>query len=310
LTSDELSTGLGNEKVLIFNPAERNDQLFSGFAQDLITLHPDDLKLAVGAKLEHNSYTGFEFQPNGRLIWEPSTNHSVWMAVSRAVRTPSRVEHNIDAYFSQAGMNAHVLGNPQVDSETLIAYELGYRLNASSRVAFDLSLFYNDYSDLRVFEFIGAGPPPAVTQISDMTGETYGFEVGSNWKATEKWRVFLGYTYLQMQLHERLPNTVTPESAELENPHHQLQLRSYYDLPWHLQLDGSASYVESIAGRGGVPSYVRVDLRLGWSPTRNFDLSVVGQNLLDNRHPEFFSGALFMSEEIERSFYVKATWRF
>jgi len=57
-----------------------------------------------------------------------------------------------------------------------------------------------------------------------------------------------------------------------------------------------------------VPSYVTADLRLAWRPSPSLELSIVGQNLFDNQHPEF--GAAANRQEIPRSVYGKVTWRF
>jgi iron complex outermembrane receptor protein len=58
-----------------------------------------------------------------------------------------------------------------------------------------------------------------------------------------------------------------------------------------------------------VPSYFELDVRLAWHPTKNLELSVVGQNLLHDRHPEYgYPDAT--REEIKRSVYGKVTWQF
>jgi iron complex outermembrane receptor protein len=319
LTTDNLGEGLapvdkGPSNPLTFTDPSRHDQLFSGFVQDVITLHPDDLKFTLGTKLEHNSYTGWEVQPNGRLIWEPTTRHSIWAAVSRAVRTPARFEHTIDTIFVQGPAAGDLRGNPAYDSERLMAYETGYRFQARKNLSFDATAFYNDYSHLRVFEFISPGPPPIVTIGNDMNGETYGGELGAHWTVFQNdstaLRLFGGYSLLKMNLHAQVPNGIAPEAPEGESPQQQFQIRSYLDLPLHFQLDAAAYYVDELPARG-VAAYTRVDLRLGWvSPGKHWELSIVGQNLLDDRHPEFGPGFLVSPNEIERSVYAKATWRY
>jgi len=60
---------------------------------------------------------------------------------------------------------------------------------------------------------------------------------------------------------------------------------------------------------GTVPSYFELDARLGWHLTKRVELSVVGQNLLHDHHPEYgFPGAT--REEIARSVYGKIAWQF
>ena len=78
--------------ILVLNPASVNDQLFSGFIQDELTLIDNKLWLTIGSKFEHNDYSGFEGQPSARIMWAPHNQHRLWAGVSRAVRTPSRVE--------------------------------------------------------------------------------------------------------------------------------------------------------------------------------------------------------------------------
>jgi len=57
-----------------------------------------------------------------------------------------------------------------------------------------------------------------------------------------------------------------------------------------------------------VPAYTGLDLRIGWHPNKQLELSVGGMNLLDRRHPEF--GTLPVRSEIQRAFYAKALWTF
>jgi outer membrane receptor for monomeric catechols len=59
-----------------------------------------------------------------------------------------------------------------------------------------------------------------------------------------------------------------------------------------------------------VPSYVRIDARLGWHVQPNWELSLVGQNLAQRRHLEFVQELLDIPTYVERGFYVKSVWRF
>jgi iron complex outermembrane recepter protein len=311
-TEDHLSDGKAGTGTIVFNPLSRGDQLFSTFIQDEITLIERRLRLTVGSKLEHNDYTGWEVQPSTRLLWTPNEKNSLWGAVSRAVRTPSRFEHDIRAHFSVIPTGPasvtylDLLGNPSYHSERLIAYEIGYRVHPLEHASFDLALFYNDYDDLRTIE----GAPGGLVPLNNMRGETYGAEFSANFTITKDWKLSAGYTALKMQLHQNSPAAIPgSENAEGDSPQNQLHLRSFLDLPYHLQFDNMVYYVDKLANRG-VPSYVRWDVRLGWRPTPNFELSLNVQNLLDDRHPEFGPNYLVSPTEIERSIYAKATWRF
>ena len=52
-----------------------------------------------------------------------------------------------------------------------------------------------------------------------------------------------------------------------------------------------------------------MDLRLGWFPTENLEMAVVGRNLLDDQHPEFVPQT-GPQREVENSVYGKVTLRF
>jgi len=320
-TQDHLRDGKDGTGSILFEPDSRGVQLYSSFLQDEITLWPDRLKFTVGSKFEHNDYTGFEVQPNARLLWTPDEKQSIWAAVSRAVRTPARFEHNLMTWFAQPPNflpPAILTGNSDFESEKLIAYELGYRVQPLRRVSFDVAGFYNVYDDLRIiapFGSIPSPPPlPATTlyQVENgMKGETYGIEIATTWNPTDFWKLSAGYTFLEMQMH-RTQATVTPGTAEYlegESPQHQFQLRSYLDLPHHVQLDSAAYYVDNLPARH-VENYIRWDGRLGWQPVTNFDISFVVQNILDDRHQEFGPGFLVTPMQIERSYFVQLTWRF
>lgn len=306
-----------NSFTVSLKDPQRRAQLFSTFAQDEITLVKDRLKLTLGSKFEHNDYTGFEIQPSGRLLWTPSEYQSVWGSVSRAVRTPSRVEDDIvlNQVTGTPGLHTRVLGNSDFASEKLVAYEIGYRFRPVPRVALDVAAFYNVYHDLRSVEPIGFSPgPPAVATLllaNRLRGETYGFEFAPSWQVMDGWRLQVGYTYLQMQLH-REPGSQDPaaETQEGRSPQHQVTVRSIMDFPHHLQFDSTVRYVGSLP-TSGIRSYVALDLRLGWTPSKRLEFSLVGQNVLDAHHLEFRpSSIVTQNTEVERSVYGKITLRF
>ena len=106
-------------------PVRRTDNLFSAFAQDEFALSPNRFRLTIGAKFEHNSYSGFEVQPTARVLWTIDAANSLWAAVTRAVRTPSRVEadYTTTSLVSPATPTfVRLVPNPEFDSEKLVAY--------------------------------------------------------------------------------------------------------------------------------------------------------------------------------------------
>jgi iron complex outermembrane receptor protein len=281
--------------------------LFSAFVQDEINLVDNRLRLTLGSKFEHNTFTGFEIEPNARLLWTLSPNQSVWTAVSRAVRTPALTEEGLrlNSQVIPPGTPGNpapfpavvaVLGNPKFNSEDLLAYELGYRVQASSNLSFDIATFYNNYSGLRSAEpgvpFLEGSPVPTNIVVpfvaaNRMSGGTYGVELFADWKVLPVWRVTGSYSYLQMDIHKNAnSNDPTPDNPNGSSPRHQWYVRSSADLPRHFDLDTTLRFVDHLPSLN-LPSYYSLDAHLGWRPVRNLELSIGGQNLLDHQHLEF-----------------------
>ena len=95
-----------------------------------------------------------------------------------------------------------------------------------------------------------------------------------------------------------------------DSPQHQFHVRSYINLPGNFEFDTALYYVDILPNQG-VPSYIRVDARLGWHPLDALELSLVLQDAFDKQHLEFGnrSGSV-QPTEIERSIYGKITLRF
>lgn len=296
---------VGNSAALAFLPARVTRQLFSGFLQDEITLVPDRLRLMLGSKIEHNDYTGFEFQPSARLAWTINSRQTLWTAISRAVRSPSRIDREL---FSPGVPPYLIQGGPDFTSEELLAYELGYRIQPHSRLALSAAAFFHDYAGLRSLERVA--PPSAfpIVIANGLNGESYGAELTADYRPTEWWRLRAGYTHLQIQIRPEPGSTDTARgSGEARDPNHLFSIRSSMDLPGRLALDAGLRYVSHIANQS-VPAYTELDARLAWKATRNLELSVVGQNLLHPRHAEF--GAPAARYLIERAVVGKVTCRF
>jgi iron complex outermembrane receptor protein len=308
-------------------PDQRDAYLVSAFVQDDVTLVKDRLHLIVGSKFEQNSYTGFEFQPSARMLWTPDERNTFWGSVSRAVRTPSRVDEDGRIAISktidpQSGfpVELDVVGNNQLYSESVIAYELGYRAQVTKALSVDVAAFYNRYDNILSPQtaapaFVAAPPPPHLlidaTWKNKRTAETYGVEIAANWNVTENWRLAGSYSFLTALVHSPASdNSPLAESLSEDNvPRNQLQLRSYYDITKNIELNAAAFYVENLAGPA-VPSYVRVDLGMTWRPQKDVELSVGVQNLLDDRHPEFNGQFGAASSEIQRTIYGQFLVRF
>ena len=303
-------------------------QLFSLFAQDELTLVPERFHLTLGTKLEHNDFTGFEIQPSGRVTWTPNERHTIWGAISRAVRTPARSERGLRYYVSPP-LSAPVLplplliqaqGNPDFGSEELLAYELGYRVQVHPRLSLDTTVFYHDYDRLWLGAVLPAkiqlspsGEPYVLIPVAprnDLFGETYGVEASAVWQPTPAWRLQGTYTFFAMSLHTRGAVRSITEDTEISNPRHQVCFRSEVDLGRHVEWGLGLRYVDSLPGLG-ISSYVEMDARLAWKVSPKCEVALIGRNLLDPHHPEAMpSGVSVADVEVDRSIYGKVTWRF
>ena len=341
-TRQEIIWGLGyrysNERLDIKSPMMRDNsngsghQLFSGFVQDEISLIDERLRLTIGSKLEHNDYSGFEIQPNIRLLWTPEKVYSVWGSISHAVRTPSHSENSIELdrkaippgtflpNFPGPGV-MRITGSSDFDSEKLTAFELGFRVRPIESLFMDFATFYNVYDDVKSTK---RGTPhvdtivgrpfmvvPAII-INGLEGESYGLEVAVDWVISANWQLKAAYSYLMISLENKneTAQCVSEKVYEGSSPQNQLSLMSSMSLPGDLDLDIWARYVDRLVAKD-IDSYITADIRLGWHVTDNMELSITGQNLLDSSHPEFIPQFLStIPTEVERSVYGKITIHF
>ena len=296
--------------TVAFVPESETFHLFSAFIQDEIELIPDTWTFTVGTKFEHHDYSGFNVQPTFRTAWLIDDQSTLWGAVSRAVRTPSRADNNLFAAVPAGPVTVVSLPNDRLGGEVIWAYEAGYRLSPVEELAFDLTLFFNEYSHLRSRESRTAFPIITSTRSDGLSGESYGGEFATTWRVSESWVMHAGYSYLQMQLHTRSGSMdTTSESAEGTSPHHQAFMRSSWNLSKSWQFDLGIRYVDELPSLQ-IPAYTAMDLRLAHRPNEQVEFIVGAQNLLDNQHPEFLPGFNGAPQEVEHSVYVKMNVRF
>jgi iron complex outermembrane receptor protein len=306
-----------------FIPDRQSSELISAFIQDEIQLVPNRLHLTLGSKFEHNDYSGFEIQPSVRLVWLPTERSTVWASVSRAVRTPSRLEtgsHIVariipipPTYFP---MTLYTVGNEDLESEKLMAYEAGYRIQPRENLSFDLALFYNDYDKLQNFE----RTPLPTEQLFDnkLTARTSGLEVVIDWRPQEWWRLQTSYSHIHIisDLDNDSTDPIGADSVvEGSTPRHQLSLRSMMDVSRQVSLDLWVYYMDELQRTSwsvpiSIPEYTSFNARLAWRPNDALEFSLNGHNLLDNHHREFVGENLLIQAEVERSIYGQVRWDF
>lgn len=279
-------------------PKSRDMPLYSAFIQDEISLAGDRLRLIVGTKLQHNVFSDFELQPSGRLAWS-GKHYTLWTAVSRAVRAPSRidVDYHLPTY-PVPPPGPSVAGGPNFTSEKLMAYELGYRLQPVQGSFFSVAAFYNSYDDLYSVEAL---PGTLTFQIQNgTTGRSGGVELSGQMQVKDWWRVRGGYSYFYKELANKPGHTY--DYSDLGNDaENRVMLQSMLDLPANFQFDLTFRYIGALP-KPEIPEYMTFDARLAWVG-RSVEFAVIGRNLREDRHQEF-------SAYIPRNIYGTIACRF
>lgn len=301
----------GPPVVIIFDPQDKTLSTYGGFAQDQLGFGDGKGTVVLGARLEHNDYTGFELQPSLRAGWQFNPAWYGWSSVSRAVRTPNRINRDIAFFCSPrfaTALNCTAgttlpLGTKDFDSEKLIAYESGLRWRASSQWVVELAGFYNDYSKLTSFEGVGV----AGRYGNRFDGRGLGGELNASWNPVENFQLTAFYSYLDLDL-KRQAGSIdrnTEATVEGNSPANQAGLRANWQPSSMLNLSSQLRYVDALPAQQ-VPGYAELDLRAGWWLRPDIELALVGQNLLQRSHAEF--GLPANRLEIERSLLAELRW--
>jgi iron complex outermembrane recepter protein len=297
--------------VMRFTPSTRSDNWFGAYVSDEIALVPDRLRLSLGAKVEHNDYTGVEIQPSARIAWTDSGGWTAWGAVSRAVRTPSRLETALQ--FDDPIVAIAAAGD--LEAEELLAWEAGWRGKLSSAVTLDLTAYLHQYENLMVWGATPATGPgqPFITLRYANAGEvqTVGVEAAVDARITDRWTVKIAASAMDMDARESgflVPGLDTFNSNR--SPRNQLSVRSWFDVTDRIDLDVWARRVSS-TGDGQVEAYTDLDIRAAWRATPTIELFVLAENLLDRERLEMIETGLGSPSAFnERRVWFGATARY
>lgn len=296
-----------------FFPADRTDNLFTAFAQDDFALVADRLRLVFGTKVEHNAYSGFEIQPAARVMWTINGTNAVFSSVTRAVRTPSRVETD---YTTTSLSNPTVptfvrlLANDEFVPEELTAYETGYRVRPLPSLYITASAFFNHHRETLSTEvltpFVETTPAPSrvilpVMFRNGLHGNSHGIELTGDYRLASWWRWTGNYSLVRIQMTRDPGSTDVQELRyERQTPQHQVFLQSSVNFPKGVSMDWMFRHASELP----VPAYGTSDLRVAWTPKPRLEIAVIGKNLHDSSHLEWAGGV-----PIPRHAYVTVTWR-
>jgi iron complex outermembrane receptor protein len=308
-----------------FNPRSAVYRVGDVVLRDEWQIVPNRLLGSLGVRIDYNTYRDVEYQPSFRLLYTPNARQSAWVAASRAVRVPSRMDRDIQLSGAESlvqGMpvSPTMTGSLGMRSEVARSIEAGYRLQSGQRWSIDASLFWTYYNRLRALEgprvpqvsFSGGIPQLVLPFVADnsVRGRTYGGEIWAMCQVRSSWRLIPSYSYLN-------ETRWLPDQGAFQylfdgypaNLHHQALLRSQHDLSRTVQVDLMAK-ARSRDLAFGLPGVLLIDARFSWRPTSSGELSVSMENLTDRRvlesYPEVFTPAI----PIRRTFVLKWTQRF
>jgi iron complex outermembrane recepter protein len=315
------------DPVAYFVPANDAEPLFSLFLQDSIALIPHRLTLTVGAKIEHNVFSGFGWDPDIRIAWTPDQRHTLWAAISRADRVPNRsdtgLRWNVEVMPGPGGLPVVVqeTGNHGVRANNVTAYEAGLRFQVRKTLLLSVSTFFNSYSNQMSYEpgaaSLESDPAPIhivvpVYAANKTYGDSDGLEASANWKVSSWWTISPGYSLQQIRFRVDANSVDTTSAPEANgySPEHQAQLRSHFQLPQRFNFDWNTYFVDRLPAQH-VAGYTRLDLQLTRRIGKRWQISAAGQNLLADHHTEFQSlPVIFGSSDAKRAAFVKLAWQF
>lgn len=328
---DEVVGGAPRFPSQFTSPRDRND-LFNLFAQGEFELVPERWALTLGARIDRPDDARLAFQPNARILFTPDATHSLWASAARAVRAGSRGERTVSGQLSARPLQppltfdsktytaiaTRIAGNPDFGHEYLDALDLGWRASWSPQLSTELAAYHYRYDDLRQAHrgAITPGPVPGVliqplTLDSTERARVSGVELSAQWRPTDAWDLAASLSMSRMS-HVSVDG---PTEFTEGTPERIFTLRTGYTISPTLQWDAwlrHASATQTYAFRPArrVDPYWTLDMRLGWKASRDLELSIVGQNLLDSRHLEAINEPLpSMINEVERGVYLRADWR-
>jgi iron complex outermembrane receptor protein len=283
-----------------FVPHRQTYNIFSAFLQDEITLVPDRLSFTVGSKFENTTFSGFNAQPSARLAWMPTERDTVWAAVTRAIRTASRIEDGFSYSFLQSPaipLYLRLLGDGGFTQEKMLGYETGIRHSFSNHGSLDLSLFHDRYHDLLSVEaatpFVETSPNPAHLVLpiyfrNGIAANTTGGEISGLWDLKPWWRVQASYALALVDARHE-PGSIdasTVKQLEGDTAAHSVVVRSTFQIPHNFDIGLTYRFVSAIPDQK-VESYSTGDISAGWRPHNSVEFRVVGSNLFSPAHAEY-----------------------
>jgi iron complex outermembrane receptor protein len=298
---------------------DQTDSIYSAFFQDTLALIPHCLSLTLGSKFEDNNYSGFEYEPSARLLWTRSQHATLWAAFSRAVRTPGRLDQDLQltgVIEPNPPFLIRVEGDPFFKSEVMVGYEAGYRQLLTRSFYADVAVFYNRYDRLESYGSLSystiTSPIAAlvlnVPYANGIDGTTAGGEIAPDWKPVSWWELKGNFSLIHVAMHPRpgYSDAATAASYMGSSPRYQSATQMQFDMPRKTELDLDYRYVSSLPPQQ-IKAYQTADAHFGWEMGNGFRFTAAGRNLLRPAHNEF-GGDNGNQAGIRRTAYAGLSW--
>lgn len=264
--------------------------------------------LNLGGRVDYDTYGGF--QPSGRaaLSYRVTESTAFYGAVSRAFQMVPGALRFMDVPFLQ-GL-ARSRANREVDPQTMVAYEMGYRGRyIDNRLDVAANAFWHEYWDTMTLS--PRLKPPAVILMSldnRAASSLYGVELEADFALTKRLTLLSNYTYQQLDRESKEP---IHDQEIMSPPRHKGMIGLRCDPTDDLHLSGQLYWVDEVEAPNPwnpfvarqIDSYFRLDLMAEyefWDDQAAVSLGV--RNLIDNHHYE--GGTLFLNDaEVPRMIY-------
>ncbi len=303
-----------------FEPHKINNYVYSLFAQDTVQIVPNKLSFTAGTKLEDNNYSGWGWQPTARILWMPMPHATFWGAVSRALRTPGRVDRDVTVIGYIPGYNpplfVEIAGNPNFKPEVLVGWEGGYRQLLGKRFYVDIAAFHNQYDNVESYGTprISVPTTPYTHYLlaepfdNGLRGVSSGVEVAPDWKPVQWLDLRGNYSHLSINLHSKPGFSQASYAATYEgsSPEHQASVQAILSFPHDVEFTTDYRFVSSLPALQ-VPSYQTADFNLAYHVDEHVTLSANGRNMLQPHHQEF-TGNNGNAVGIRRNLFGSVDW--
>ncbi len=227
-------------------------------------------ELTAGLRYDDYSDFGSTVNPRAALVWSTARDLTTKFLYGQAFRAPAFAQ-------TRAINNPSVLGNPDLDPETLHSYEIAFDYRPRPNINLLLNVFYYEWED--IINFV----PDAneLTRTAQNSGEQVGkgVELEANWKVTPSWTLSGNFAYTSAE-----DRTTGADAASF--PTRQLYLRSFWSLDdgWSVNLQASHVGDRRRAHndpRRSIDDYTLVDLTVRKTITPAVQAALLIKNLLD-----------------------------